>query len=528
MNNPNNFGTQKKEVQQKTGWDELSDVEFKPLEIKAENVATIETSDDPMAEGRQDKRVDVVDSEGVEKRTSNLMLGYNEKGIQIGESYLSVEDLEEKVADYLASDEEDVVFYVRKDDKEKRFCEPREVADDIAKQLVESGSKIVLSKNEKVTNQDARNVEVSDENGEIQTGMFMLGNTELQMPNGTYVSKEIVESALGNYMKAVQKEAALVVPGETAEQVPDEVHSVTKRERAGKRWIVPIALATATIITILGGFGKNEVSAESSTNADFDLTTTVAQTEQVEMTPEEAYDKVLNDMLGVSTGETVEVAAGVDYHESSDYAAGGANKMGTFGESLREPGEYTMEYISVLGTDGQIKSVAYEEGQNLGEFIEKTADQEGVQPEELTALMHLGGPVSGWVNLADVVSKNLDTTDPDAFMKEVVVDSEEQFSGSAVDFDGTGSFLNEDGETVTVDFRTEDGSLVQPGSFIKGSDGREYRVDNLDVKTTETEETQTVWTVVDSAKVATLASGAAMALGAVFGKDKEKGENNGN
>jgi len=187
-----------------------------------------------------------------------------------------------------------------------------------------------------------------------------------------------------------------------------------------------------------------------------------------------------------------------------------------------------MEYISVLGTDGQIKSVAYEEGQNLGEFIEKTADQEGVQPEELTALMHLGGPVSGWVNLADVVSKNLDTTDPDAFMKEVVVDSEEQFSGSAVDFDGTGSFLNEDGETVTVDFRTEDGSLVQPGSFIKGSDGREYRVDNLDVKTTETEETQTVWTVVDSAKVATLASGAAMALGAVFGKDKEKGENNGN
>jgi len=528
MNNPNNFGTQNSENQQTTGWDELSDVEFKPLEIKADNVATIETSDDPMAEGRQDKRVDVIDSDGVEKRTSNLMLGYNERGIQIGEKYLSVEDLEKRVADYLESDEDDVAFYVRKDDKEKRFCEPREVVDDIAKQLVESGSKIVLSKNEKVTNQDARNVEVSDENGESQTGMFMFGNTELQMPNGTYVSKEIVESALGNYLKAIQKEAAVVVPGETAEQAPDEVQKVVKREKAGRRWIMPIALATATMITIFSGLTRSEAIAKSSTDADFNLSTTVSQTEQVKMSPEEAYDKVLNEMLGVSTGETVEVAEGVDYHESSDYAAGGANKMGTFGESLREPGEYTMEYISVLGADGQIKSVAYEEGQNLGEFIEMTAEQEGVSPDELTALMHLGGPVSGWVNLADVVNKNLDATDPNALMKEIVVDKDEQFSGSAVNFDGTGSFLNENGETVTVDFRAEDGTMVQPGDFVKGSDGREYRVDNLKTTTTETEETQTTWSVVDSVKVATLASGTALALGVALKKDKEEGEKNGN
>lgn len=526
MNNPNNFGVQNGENQQSTGWDELSDVEFKPLEIPADKVAAIETSDAPMAEGRQDKRVDVVDSEGVEKRTSNLMLGYNEKGIQIGEKYLSVEDLEKRVADYLESDEDDVAFYVRKDDKEKRFCEPREVVDDIAKQLVESGSKIVLSKNEKVTNQDARNVEVNDENGETQTGMFMFGNTELRMPNGTYVSADIVEGALGNYLKAVQKEAAVAAPGEQAEQVPDEVQKVVKREKGGKRWIVPIALATAMMTTILSGIGSKDVVAKSSTDADFNLSTTVAQTEQVEMTPEEAYDKVLNDLLGVSTGETVEMADGVEYHESSDYANGGANKTGTFGESLRAPGEYTMEYISVLGADGEIKNVAYQEGQNLGEFVNETAEKEGVDPSELTILIHVGGPVSGWVNVADVVSKNIDITDPEALMKEIVVDSDEQFSGSAVDFDGTGSFLNEDGETVTVDFRLEDGTLVRPGEYVKGSDGREYRVDNLDVKTTESQETEASWSAVDSAKVATLASGAAAALGAIFVKDK--GEKNGN
>lgn len=528
MNNPNTFGTQNNENQQGTDWDELSEVEFKPLEIKIDNVATIETSDDPMAEGRQDKRVDVIDSEGVEKRTSNLMLGYNEKGIQIGEKYLSIEELEKSVADYLESDEDDVAFYVRKDDKEKRFCEPREVADDIARQLTESGSKIVLSKNEKVTNQDARNVEVSDENGETQTGMFMFGNSEIQMPNGTYVSAENVESALGNYLKAVQKEAVVAAPGEVAEQLPDEERTVVKREKGGRKWAVPIAIATTAVTMLLSGIRSEDASAKTATSADFDLSTTVSQTQEVEMTPEEAYDKVLNDILGVSTGESMDVAAGVRYHESSDYEAGGANKTGTFGESLRAPGEYTMEYISVLGADGEIKSVAYQEGQNLGDFIAETAENEGVQPDELTALVHLGGPVSGWVNLADVVSKNVDATDPNALMKEIVVDSDEQFSGSSTNFDGTGSFLNEEGETVTVDFHNEDGTLAQPGDYVKGSDGREYRIDNLDVNTTETEEAQTSWSVIDSAKVATLASGAAMILGSTLKNDNEKGEQNGN
>ena len=132
--------------------------------------------------------------------------------------------------------------------------------------------------------------------------------------------------------------------------------------------------------------------------------------------------------------------------------------------------------------------------------------------------------MSGWVDVADIAQKKLELSDPSTLTKEVVVDKDEQFSGSVENFDGKASFVNEKGETVEVNFQKEDGTMAQAGETVIGSDGREYQVENLDVKATETGETRTTWSLADAAKVAALASGASAALLAAFGRKRKEKE----
>lgn len=594
MVNPNSISNPNNENQNETtDWDILTDMgdkatsmnreslpntQLKEVEIPTEGIARIETSDAPMGKNRQDKRVDVVDSERVEKRTSNLMLGYNKREVQIDEKYYSIEDIQERAIEYLERDDEDVVYYTRRDDTEKRFCEPKEVVEDIAKDLIKAEvPKIDLSPADSISNQDARHVEAHGANGEKQKGVFMLGNIELKMPNGTYISADTVEQALNNYLKAVvpaepeppvgpkppvgpigpptetptggesgpkppveptdppsetpsgEPEPTPREPesgsGETEGQAHDQEYRVIKRiKETSKRWAVTAALATSMLLAALGGFNKEETSAISR-NAEYDVSTTVSQTEQVEMSSEEAYDTIWeNTVFSIKTGETAEMPAGVEYHESSDYASGGANNTGVFGEGIREAGEYKVEYISIIGKDGEIKDVNYQEGQDLGEFVKEVSEREGIPEDELSIKLHIGGPVSGWVDVADIAQKKLELSDPSTLTKEVVVDKDEQFSGSVENFDGKANFINEKGETVEVNFQKEDGTMAQAGETVIGSDGREYQVENLDVKATETGETRTTWSLADAAKVAALAGGASAALLAAFGRKRKEKE----
>ena len=202
-------------------WSSLGEVEFSPVSVPTDEISKITLSDSPMGERRQDKRVDVAAASGTEKRTSNLMLGYNERGVQIGETYLSLEELRKKALESLENDVDDeFLYFVRGDGK--RFAEPREVVDDIVETIVGSGPEATLSDNPNITNQDARSVEFGGPNGEIQKGMFMLGNGVVKMPNGVYAEAGTVESIMGNYAKATKKEGKESAPLEKTPLPPEE------------------------------------------------------------------------------------------------------------------------------------------------------------------------------------------------------------------------------------------------------------------------------------------------------------------
>ncbi|MBQ5812390.1 hypothetical protein IIW29_02375, partial [Candidatus Saccharibacteria bacterium] len=171
MLNPNL--SNQKSSQEETNWDSLDDIEFNPITFPTDKVPTIKTTPDPMGEGRQDKRVDVTDSTGIDKRTSNIMLGYNKRGVQIAEKYYSLEKLDEKLYEFLESDEDDAVFYVRRDaEEEKIFYEPSAVVDDIEQRIASAtGPQIELSPFTNISNQDARILETGKPDEETQLGV---------------------------------------------------------------------------------------------------------------------------------------------------------------------------------------------------------------------------------------------------------------------------------------------------------------------------------------------------------------------
>ncbi len=157
-----------------TEWDSLSGIEVTPISVPKDEISKIELSDDPMGEDRQDKRVDVTDASGMEKRTSNLMLGYNKKGVEIGKTYLSLEEFREKALESLEEDTEDeVVYFIRKDEG-KRFAEPREVIDDMLAAIVGAGPEATFANDDRFPNQDARSVRFGGPNGEVQRGVLCL------------------------------------------------------------------------------------------------------------------------------------------------------------------------------------------------------------------------------------------------------------------------------------------------------------------------------------------------------------------
>ena len=538
-------------------WDILTEEErregatVEPIEFPQEGWASLETFDAPMGEGRQDKGVNIVDENGVEKRTSNIMVGKHE--IEMDGTHVSIESVQRKASEYLASDKSDEVLgYAKIGPEGKRFASPAELVEDFGVSVLGVGSEIDLSDNPNITNQDARNVEVRGGNGETYKGVFMFGNMGVEMPNGTYVSGRVLTEALTKYVRILPGEVPVVpiVPpnipeeiiktggGEPVPPVPpieetseerhepipaeegekdteqDKTYRVINRiKEVGNKYVLPIALATATLITAFGGFRNRDTHATTS-SADFGVSTSYTETMQEEIPSEQAFEEIMEGTIfSVNTGEKVEVSSGVTYWESSD--KGG--RHAEFGGEHREVGEYNVDYVSILDKDGRIKNVEYGQGENLGDFLRETAAREGISEDDLTMMVHLGGPVAGWVDVGDIARKKVENLSEEDLMREVVVDKEEQFGGVAENYDGLVTFVDENGQEVRLNL---EGAEV--GEMVKGTDGREYRVESLEVQTTETGEKKLGWSLADAAKVAALAGGAALLLGLATRKRKKK------
>lgn len=480
------------------------------INVALDNMTHVDVTSAPLGPGRQDKGTSVTNSEGVQSRTSNVMLGYNKRNIQLPNGqYVSLDEVIEALNKCVRENSENKVIIFRKTGKR---VDVSDLSAGVRECLSQRPGFNVKGQTPKM-NYPAHEYVIKGD----QAKRVLMGK-QVQLDNGEYVLLEDLYKAVADYVYMVEpeKEPVLpippiptpgVTPGPTPNPVtpgpvnPSPVNPgatsptggtdtgsggeptaveeekkeevvVVKKKRKGKAIAGVILAVGLAITTFLAGLGLDPIYAEQisttfQNNADYTITEMSEQ--QIFETAEEAVERAMSDL---NTGDRVQVPEGVRYDHESDRAT---DIHGTFGQGLRQAGEYTLEYVSILdGKTGNIVKVELNENQNLGDIINETMQDKGLSFEDLKVRVHIGGPVSGWVDCEDILS--VDELTPQVV--ETFFQSEQTYDGAVENFTDSITFDGANGP-VTVKVTNADGSLVAPGTMVQGSDSESYRVDDL-------------------------------------------------
>lgn len=479
-----------------------------------------------LGEGRDDRTVYVTPQNGEEKKTSSIMMGYNKQGIELenGE-YVNFDEVSEAINKELQTDEPNIVYVSKKTGK--KIAKP-EVIEELFKDVIAVSNGLKISEDNSIQNQNTARIAIEEyaKNKEHNKGVMMFGNEGIELPNGDYVLISEIKSALENYVRMTPSEIIEIedpIKGQDTKQKPKKEEKYRVIDRIKKKMtIIPIIIAIAG--TLATGFKMEptfttEVVQNDRTEAIYMVDELHEKSEQ-ELT-EEAVERIQD----IKTGDKIQMEEGIEYHESSTYKYGGANKSAEFGGKYREAGEYNVEYISILN-DGERVQVKYNEGESLGENLKETADRLGVSISDLESYLHIGGPVSGWVSTDDLVKFQVDKSLED---KNVILETSKNIKVENKDFNGSTISINENGINVDLKVVDENGNLLNPGSIVTGSNGVKYRIQdyNLEQKLDKEEkQIQTgehlTWSIHNISSEVALLSAAASLIATKLSKRNDK------
>lgn len=460
------------------------------IKVALEGLSTIALSPQEgqaLGEGRDDRTVHVTPQNGEEKKTSSIMMGYNKQGIKLenGE-YLNFDEVSEAINKELQSDGPNTIYASRKTGK--RVARP-EIIEQLFKEIIAVSNGLKVSDDNSIQNQNTARIAIEEysKKKEHDKGVMMFGKEGIELPNGEYVLISEIESALNNYVR-MKPPIVEIEPTKkkTPEPKKEEKYRVIDRIRK-KMSIIPIIIAIAG--TLATGF-KMEPTFTTEVVQN-DRTEAIYMVDELhEKTEDELINEAIDKIQDIKTGDKIEVGEGLEYHESSAYKYGGADKSAEFGGEYREAGEYDVDYISILN-DGKIVQVKYNKGESLGENLKSTAQKLGVSISDLESYLHVGGPVSGWVSTDDLVKFSVDKSMED---KNVLLETSKNLTAQSKDFNGSTITINENGQNIELKVVDENGDLLKPGSLVTGSNGVQYRIQdyNLENKVdTESHKTQT-------------------------------------
>lgn len=479
-----------------------------------------------LGEGRDDRTVYVTPQNGEKKKTSSIMMGYNKQGIELenGE-YVNFDEVSEAINKELQTDEPNIVYVSKKTGK--KIAKP-EVIEELFKDVIAVSNGLKISEDNSIQNQNTARIAIEEyaKNKEHNKGVMMFGNEGIELPNGDYVLISEIESALENYVRMTPSEIIEIedpTKGQDTKQKPKKEEKYRVIDRIKKKMtIIPIIIAIAG--TLATGF-KMEPTFTTEVVQN-DRTETIYMVDELhEKSEQELIEEAVERIQDIKTGDKIQTEEGLEYHESSTYKYGGANKSAEFGGKYREAGEYNVEYISILH-DGKRVQVKYNEGESLGENLKETADRLGVSISDLESYLHIGGPVSGWVSTDDLVKFQVDKSLED---KNVILETSKNIKVENKDFNGSTISINENGTNVDLKVVDENGNLLNPGSIVTGSNGVKYRIQdyNLEQKLDKEEkQIQTgehlTWSIHNISSEVALLSAAASLIATKLSKRNDK------
>lgn len=479
-----------------------------------------------LGEGRDDRTVHITPQNGEEKKTSSIMMGYNKQGIELenGE-YVNFDEVSEAINKELQTDEPNVVYVSKKTGKK---IAKLEVIEELFKDVIAVSNGLKISEDNSIQNQNTARIAIEEyaKNKEHNKGVMMFGNEGIELPNGDYVLISEIESALENYVRMTPSEIIEIdepTKGQDPKQKPKKEEKYRVIDRIKKKMtIIPIVIAIAG--TLATGF-KMEPTFTTEVVQN-DRTEAIYMVDELhEKSEQELIDEAVERIQDIKTGDKIQTEEGLEYHESSTYKYGGANKSAEFGGKYREAGEYNVDYISILN-DGKIVQVKYNEGESLGENLKETADRLGVSISDLESYIHIGGPVSGWVSTDDLVKFQVDKSLED---KNVILETNKNIKVENKDFNGSTISIKENGTNVDLKVVDANGNLLRPGSIITGSNGVQYRIQdyNLEQKLDKEEkQVQTgehlTWSIHNISSEVALLSGAASLIATKLSERDDK------
>ena len=242
-----------------------------PINPNLDNVSSINISSNPMGENRQDKGVEVSDSMGTTKRTSNIMMGYNKDNIVLPNgSYVSMTELENALDQELQKTSENTIIIAKSTGK---MVDAATLKAQIREVLDKKAQLSLNGKTDKITNQETEKVSIKGENSEkfVDKGVFMFGNDGMKMPEDKYVNREEFEKTVSEYEFVTQTKMPEASEPEIEVVKVEPADKIKKNYKKGlliAGGITAIGLSMATII-VPGIMHANSVLWNHTSNPVF-------------------------------------------------------------------------------------------------------------------------------------------------------------------------------------------------------------------------------------------------------------------
>lgn len=460
-----------------------NDYEFiGPIEVNTDELNKISVFDSPMTDNnqRQDKGT-LIDG----KRSSNIMFGYNKEGIILENgTYVSKERFLEALNKEVSTYGENEVIVVKKTNKvvkvDKVIKEIIKSSNKDSKLKIENGSEKIKTKNSSVS--------VQGKNDFLQhfkkKGNFITGS-KIQLPNGEYITESSIQEALSNYIRAEKKEPIEKVETLENEKIVEASHTNTRKKvikvkKEKHNIIAPICAATMAAVVLMTGIKNvnvtNQIKEEVPTNSIV-MTVQTDEMKPVKETEDMIQKRIASNFI---VGKQKFLSTGKEFHESSDYKNGGANKMGTIGQNLRPEGNYTLDKIQLLYEGEFIRGASStKEGITAEQLLEYGKEQFGLDSfDKLTVMGHFTGDRAGWIDIMEVATEE----EKQPQMIEIATGNKVEYTIENNDYDGKSFTQTIDGEKVNV-------SSIAEGQTIKSEDGQEYKI--IDSNISETTKTIT-------------------------------------
>ena len=443
---------------------------------------------------RQDKSVVVIDKNGRMQKVSSLMFGYNKDEVKLADgSFVNASELETAMKEAISR--LDKGSYVI--DKKGKFLN----SEDLLKVVEQTAGKIEIKERvNSITNQDSRywSVKGAESNKEHKKGVVFLGNKGIQLNSGSYVSLEEFKKALNDYvvMKPKKKEETPV------NKLQNNNPLVVRVVKKYKNQLSAILALLAALTVLASGFRLKDNLKNIDVPSEL-------ESQIVQLIEQEQLNYKVN---GIETNYTYESIKEAQKRIASNYKIGDEvrldegdklysnslleGKQAIIGKGIRQPGNYQISGVSIVcngkiyasNVDLNIKDPGFD----IGNFINETCKKYNLDLNDIEIRLHIGNNSNftrtGWIDISKLIKE--DKIDQQIISETTSIAS--TYDGIVNNFSGSNITINTLNGPVSIPVVDNNGNLLKSGTIVVGSDGQEYQVANLQIMTTQVEESKNV------------------------------------